>query len=132
MKSPPRILRVLFALLGYSSVHWAAGRWRRALAWDALLLALFVAIVYVPVWLLVAILIAQIVDGALIEPARSRSTGMYAIAALIALCTGVLVQTTLRTRLGRSLQDPGGLDDSDAAGGRSHLGLQDRAHAGAR
>jgi signal peptidase I len=96
MNAPPRLLRAFFAWLGYSSVHWAAGRRRRALVWDALLLASLLLVFHVPVWIIVALLVGQIIDAALITPAQSRSTGGYAIAMLIAICIGVLVQVTLR------------------------------------
>ena len=108
MKTPPRILRILFAWLGYSSVHWAAGRWRRALAWDALLLAALLLIVHLPLWLLAALLVGQIADAAVIQPVRSRSTGMYAVAALIALCGGILVQTALRAVWVEAFKIPSG------------------------
>jgi len=108
MNAPPRVVRALFAWLGYSSVHWAAGRWQRALAWDALLVATLLAVAYVPVWALVAIIVAQIVDAAVIRPARDRSTGMYAVAMLIAMCVGVLVQTTLRTFWVEAFRIPAG------------------------
>ncbi len=108
MKAPPRILRALFAWLGFTSVHWAAGRWRRALLWDALLLATLLLVVYVPVWLLGTILVAQIVDAVVIKPVRARSTGGYAIAMLIAICVGMLVQITLRTVWVEAFRIPAG------------------------
>jgi signal peptidase I len=108
MKAPSRLLRALFAWLGYSSVHWAAGRWRRALVWDGLFVALLLAIVYVPFWAIAALLVAQIADAAIIAPARERSTGAYAIAALIALCSGILVQTTVRTLWAEAFKIPAG------------------------
>ncbi len=96
MKAPPRVLRILFAWFGYSSVHWAAGCWRRALMWDALLVAALFEVTRIPIWVVFVVLLAQIVDAAVITPVRARSTGIYALAMLIALCVGTLFQVTLR------------------------------------
>jgi signal peptidase I len=108
MKAPPRILRLLFAWLGYSSVHWVAGRIRRALVWDALLFITLVCVVYVPIWAIVGLLVAQMIDAALIAPRRERGTGMYAVGMLIAICIGVLVQVSLRTAWVEAFKMPSG------------------------
>jgi signal peptidase I len=108
MKAPPRILRALFAWLGYSSVHWVAGRYRRALFWDALLLGVLVAAVWIPIWAIVALMVAQIVDGVVIAPRRDRGTGLYALGMLVAICVGVLVQVSLRTAWVEAFKMPSG------------------------
>jgi signal peptidase I len=108
MSAPPRILRILFAWLGYSSVHWAAGRWRRALAWDVALFASLMLVFYIPVWILVVLIVGQIVDAAVIKPVRARSTGGYAIAMLIAICVGVFVQITMRAVWVEAFKIPSG------------------------
>jgi len=108
MKAPPRVLRALFAWLGYSSVHWVAGRYRRAIVWDAVLLATLVLAVYVPIWAILAILVAQIVDAAAIAPRRERGTGIYALGMLVAICVGVLVQVSVRTAWVEAFKIPSG------------------------
>jgi signal peptidase I len=108
MKAPPRLLRALFAWLGYSSVHWIAGRYRRAIFWDALLVAVFVFAVRMPLWAIAALLVAQIADAVVIAPRRERGTGIYALGVLVAICVGVLVQTAVRTAWVEAFKIPAG------------------------
>ncbi len=108
MKAPPRVVRALFAWLGYSSVHWVGGRYRRAILWDALLLTTLLLAVYVPIWAIMALLVAQIVDAAVIAPRRERGTGSYALAMLVAICVGVLVQVALRGAWVEAFRMPSG------------------------
>jgi signal peptidase I len=108
MKAPPRLLRALFAWLGYSSVHWVAGRYRRALFWDALLVGIILLAVHAPLWAFLALLVAQIADAAVITPRRERGTGMYAIGMLVAMCIGALVQTAVRVTWVEAFKIPAG------------------------
>jgi signal peptidase I len=108
MRAPSVLGRIFFAWFGYSSVHWAAGRWRRALFWDlAILVALLgvFRITFVPA---VVIGVAQLVDAALIRPVRDRSNGGYAVASLIAACIYVLLAVTLRTSWVEAFKIPSG------------------------
>src|SRR4051812_29539325 len=108
MQAPSALVRLLFAWLGPTSVHWAAGRWRRALAWDVAIVAAMFSIIYLTPWPLFAVTVAQIVDGAIIRPARARSTGGYAIAMLIAGCVSFLVAVTLRATWVEAFSIPAG------------------------
>ena len=80
-----RIVRFLFALFGYSSVHWASGRWRRALFWDALFFAYCALVFHLPIWVIVALDIAQAIDAVALDPGEDRTDPRYTIAGLIAL-----------------------------------------------
>ncbi len=108
MRAPNPLLRVLFALFGFTSVHWAAGRWRRALAWNAAAVASILLIWHLnPLWL-VPLSVGHLVDAALITPARERSTGGYAIAALIAFCCGMIFSTVVRGAWVEAFKIPSG------------------------
>jgi signal peptidase I len=108
MNVPALVLRVLFAWLGYSSVHWAAGRWRRALFWDAAMIAAILLVWHAPLAIFWVVGLGQIVDAAIIKPARARSTGGYAIAALIAFCASLLVSTVMRHTWMEAFKIPSG------------------------
>src|SRR3569833_2868953 len=96
MNGPSRIVRALYAWFGYSRVPFAAGRWRRGLVWVALMLAATAFMLHLPVWIIFALGVAQVVDAALIRPVRDRSSGEYALFGLVAVCIGVLVAVTIR------------------------------------
>jgi signal peptidase I len=109
MYAPHPLVRAAYALLGYSSAHWAAGRYRRALMWDALLVAAMALVFWLPVvWILPALIIAQAIDAALIEPARERLSGGYAVASLIAGVVAVLVAMTVRKTYAEAFKIPSG------------------------
>ncbi|HEY2745964.1 MAG TPA: signal peptidase I, partial [Polyangia bacterium] len=108
MKAPSRLLRVLFAWFGYSSVHFAAGRWKRGLVWLALYFGLFLVVLRVPMWILLIVAVGQIVDAALIKPAVSRATRWYALAALISACAAVPIALTLRATWIEAFKIPAG------------------------
>src|SRR5438045_3348780 len=108
MQAPSVIVRLVFAWLGPTSVHWAAGRWRRALFWDVAMLAAMLACMRITPWPIAALALAQIVDAAIIRPARARSTGGYAIAMLIAICVSILVAVTLRVTWVEAFKIPAG------------------------
>ena len=78
-------MRFLFALFGYSSVQWAAGRWRRALVWDLLFVGWFALVFHLPTWIAFALVLAQAIDAALLDPDEDRGGAGYAIAGVIAL-----------------------------------------------
>ena len=80
-----RPIRFLFALFGYSSVHWAAGRWVRALVWDALFFGYVALIFRLPIWILFALDVAQAIDAALLDPGEDRTGGRYLVAGVLAL-----------------------------------------------
>ncbi|HWE30048.1 MAG TPA: signal peptidase I [Polyangia bacterium] len=103
-----RPLRALYAWFGYSSAHFAAGRPRRGLFWIALMLAAIVFIMHLPIWIVFAIGVAQVVDAAIIEPVRDRSHGAYAVFGLVAVCISVLVAVTLRTTWVEAFKIPSG------------------------
>jgi len=131
MKAPPRLLRALFAWLGYSSVHWVAGRYRRAIFWDLLLLAVFAAAVWVPFWAILALLVAQIADAVVITPRRERGTGIYALGMLVAICIGVLVQVSVRGAWVEAFKMPSGSMIPTLAVG-DHLWISKTARTPAR
>ena len=80
-----RVARFFFALCCYSAVHWSAGRWQRALVWDALFFGYIALIFHAPMWILFALLVAQAIDATLLDPADDRTEPHFAIVALIAL-----------------------------------------------
>jgi signal peptidase I len=96
MNAPSPPFRALLAAIGYTSVHWVAGRWRRALLWDALLVATVLLIFWLPLWALFAVMLAQIVDAALLRPARDRPMSEYERATVIAAGVGIVLALTLR------------------------------------
>ena len=108
MNGPSRIVRALYAWFGYSSVHFAAGRWRRGLVWVALMLAAMAFMLHLPVWIIFALGVAQVVDAALIRPVRDRSSGEYALFGLVAVCIGVLVAVTVRATWVEAFKIPAG------------------------
>jgi signal peptidase I len=90
-----RALRILCAWLAPTSGHFAAWRYRRALVWVALLLAAMLAAPWLGAVPIFVVLLAQIVDAALLKPVRQPRVGRQLLAALIVICVGVLVQVTL-------------------------------------
>jgi signal peptidase I len=80
-----RVGRFFFALFCYSGVHWATGRWQRALIWDALFLGYIALVFHLPMWVVLVLDIAQAIDATLLDPADDRTEPRYAIAGLIAL-----------------------------------------------
>ena len=80
-----RVARFFFALLCYSGVHWSAGRWQRALVWDALFFGYIALIFHLPMWLFFAIIVAQSIDATLLDPADDNTEPHFAIVGLIAL-----------------------------------------------
>ncbi len=81
-----RLVRALFAFFAYSSVHWAARNWRRALFWDVLLFGIMAASFWIPVWLVFVVMLAQIVDAATFTPVREPFTGeLWAALAIVGL-----------------------------------------------
>jgi signal peptidase I len=107
-RGPPGPLRALFALLGFSSVHWAAGRWRRALVFDGLYLASLLLVFHGGAWIAPLLVLAQIIDAALLTPARVRSTVGYLIAVVIAFSVSLLVSTVIRGTWAEGFQIPSG------------------------
>ena len=108
MKAPPRWLRVLFALFAYTSVHFAAGRWKRGLAWVAAYFACVLLVLHVPTWIFFVDLLGQAVDAALLTPAVSRATRWYALAALIVICVEQIVVLPIRYVWVEAFQIPSG------------------------
>jgi signal peptidase I len=108
MYAPHPLVRAAYALLGYSSAHWAAGRYRRAIGWDALLLAAMALVFWLPVWTILALWVGQVIDAAVIEPRRERLSGGYAVASLIAGVVAVLVATTVRNAYAEGFKIPSG------------------------
>jgi signal peptidase I len=106
--APSPLLRILFALLGYSSVHWAAGRWRRALFWDAMVVVAAGLAFWLPTVPFLLLGPAHIVDAALITPVRPRTTKGYFLIALLAFGIATLASTAMHAWWIESFQIPGG------------------------
>lgn len=93
---PSRPMRALLAWVGFSSVHFAAGRPLRGLFWIALLLASIALLFRLPLTVFFVVAAAQIVDAVLITPRRDRSIAGYEIAMLIAAVSGIVFAVALR------------------------------------
>jgi signal peptidase I len=89
-------------------VHWAAGRWRRALVWDALALAAILRVFWLDMWPALVVGVAQIIDAALIKPVRSRSIWGYLLMALVVVCVGIVITVPIRSRWVESYIIPSG------------------------
>ncbi len=108
MTASSRPGRFLLALLGYSGVHWAAGRWQRALVWDALFVAWCALVFHLSIWILLALHLAQAIDAALLDPADDRAGGGYALAAVVAFAGLGVLALVLRTAWVEAFKIPSG------------------------
>ena len=108
MVASSRPLRFLFALFCYSGAHWAAGRWQRALLWDALFIGYCLLIFHLPIWPIFALDLAQAIDAALLDPADDRTEPRYAIAGLIALTALGVLAGVLRASWVEAFKIPSG------------------------
>jgi signal peptidase I len=108
MTASSRPARFFLALLGYSGVHWAAGRWRRALVWDALFVAYCLLVFHLPLWLLLVMHLGQAIDAALLDPADDRTEARYVAVAAIAFVALGLFAVTLRAAWVEAFKIPAG------------------------
>ena len=93
---PSRPMRALLAWMGPTSVHFAAGRPLRGLAWIALLVTAIALIFRLPLVVVMAVWAAQVVDAVLLTPKRDRSITGYEIAMFIAAVSSVVFALALR------------------------------------
>jgi signal peptidase I len=105
-----KLTRALFALFAFSSVHWAARNWRRALVWDALLVGSMMSLLWLPFWVLFVVMAAQIVDAVVFTPEREPFIGELWAALAIVNVAIVGISLTVRAHWVEAFKIPSGGD----------------------
>jgi len=100
--------RFFFGLFCYTCVHWVAGRWLRALVWDALFLGYLAFVFQLPIWILFALQLAQAIDAAFLDPVDDRNDLRFAVGGLIAVTALGAFLATLRTTWVEAFKIPSG------------------------